>query len=257
VKKKPGNNHYTFAVRLCISAVGARRKKHGITVPIEYVRDRFPKGQGTIGDIKAAFQLAATDGIYSLREYGLMPLQNEDAWALTVKTQLFTCRVPTFAPTRTRNCLRKLRTQTNRLRVCRNMGRNSLPQDTVGAAHDPFGYLFSDSTSLSSSAPVSNVSFDQHAAHMLVLRVTRPYRTKVKVPILAAKNALGWGSLRLLFTPPRDRDEVRACPSYTAFSRLRRCGLHSWPYTEPQWIRPCWSRRRDSDARESHWPGHS
>jgi hypothetical protein len=51
-KRKLGNNHYTFAVRMCMAKVLKWRMRYNYQEPIEFVFDQMSKGKG---DINAVF----------------------------------------------------------------------------------------------------------------------------------------------------------------------------------------------------------
>jgi hypothetical protein len=79
LRERLGKNHYTFAVRMCISFVEQWRKRHGyITEPIQYVFDQMTKGKG---DIEDAMKIGASGGSDGLRRYGIY----EDGWSFQSK----------------------------------------------------------------------------------------------------------------------------------------------------------------------------
>lgn len=77
-----GNNHYTFAVRMCMGRVIRWRYKFGRTdVPLQYVFDRVSKGKG---EIDAVFNRALSESAEgSLRDMGLTPA----GWSFQDKAQ--------------------------------------------------------------------------------------------------------------------------------------------------------------------------
>jgi len=58
-KLKLGNNHYTFAVRMCMAKVLKWRTKYGHKEPIKFVFDQMSKGKG---EINAVFEEALREG---------------------------------------------------------------------------------------------------------------------------------------------------------------------------------------------------
>ena len=57
IRERLGQNHYTFAVRMCIAFIHEWREKYGHTEPVQYVFDRLAKGKG---DIEGALKIAAS-----------------------------------------------------------------------------------------------------------------------------------------------------------------------------------------------------
>lgn len=91
LRERLGQNHYTFAIRMCMSFIERWRQQHGHTEPIQYVFDRLSKGKG---DIEDALQVAASGGSDAVRRYGIyqggwsfqnwanvIQLQAADIWA--------------------------------------------------------------------------------------------------------------------------------------------------------------------------------
>jgi hypothetical protein len=91
LRERLGQNHYTFAIRMCMSFIERWRQQHGHTEPIQYVFDRLSKGKG---DIEDALSIAASGGSDAVRRYGVyqggwsfenkadvIQLQAADIWA--------------------------------------------------------------------------------------------------------------------------------------------------------------------------------
>jgi hypothetical protein len=66
---KIGNNHYTFAVRMCMGKIIKWRRRHNHDGPVQFVFDRMTKGSG---EINAVFEFAIKEGEEkTLRENGI------------------------------------------------------------------------------------------------------------------------------------------------------------------------------------------
>jgi hypothetical protein len=72
-------NHYTFAIRHCISYVEKWRRKYKYRDPIQYVFDRLSKGKG---EINRQMELAASGKEAALRVYGIQ----KDGWSFQDKS---------------------------------------------------------------------------------------------------------------------------------------------------------------------------
>ncbi len=92
-KRKLGNNHYTFAVRMCMAKVLKWRMKYGYKEAVEFVFDQMSKGKGEInavfeealkeGDEKALVHGISRDAGWSFQSKAkVLPLQGADilAW---------------------------------------------------------------------------------------------------------------------------------------------------------------------------------
>jgi hypothetical protein len=87
-----GENHYTFAVRMCLARVRRWREKYGHTGPVQFMFDRMTKGHGEImkvfeQSLEEGEEQALTFGIskdgYSFQDRAvILPLQAADilAW---------------------------------------------------------------------------------------------------------------------------------------------------------------------------------
>jgi hypothetical protein len=63
-----GNNHYSFAVRMCMAKVLKWRMKYGCKEPIKFVFDRMSKGTG---EINAIFEQALKEGDEKALAHGI------------------------------------------------------------------------------------------------------------------------------------------------------------------------------------------
>jgi hypothetical protein len=79
---KLGNNHYTFAVRMCMGKVAKWRKRHAYKEPVQFVFDRMSKGRG---EIDAVFELALKEGEEkALRENAIQ----KNGWSFANKAEV-------------------------------------------------------------------------------------------------------------------------------------------------------------------------
>jgi hypothetical protein len=78
VRLRLGQNHYTFAIRMCVACVEKWRQEYEYKEPMQYVFDRMSKGSG---DIDNALKIAASGGSDAVRRYGIY----EDGWSFQSK----------------------------------------------------------------------------------------------------------------------------------------------------------------------------
>jgi hypothetical protein len=108
LRDKLGENHYTFAVRVCTALVDKWRQKHGYKEPVQYVFDRLSKGRG---DIDAIFNILVKGGLDADRRYGVfegsrcfqdkaqvVQLQAADIWAWENYRYMGDCFIPSRTP---------------------------------------------------------------------------------------------------------------------------------------------------------------
>ena len=81
IRLRLGENHYTFAIRMCVAFIEKWRQNHNHTEPMQYVFDRLSKGRG---DIDNALSKAASGGQDAIRRYGIY----EQGWSFQSKTEV-------------------------------------------------------------------------------------------------------------------------------------------------------------------------
>jgi len=89
MRRRFGNNHYTFAIRMCVAFLEKWRARNGYMEPMQYVFDRLTKGKGDIDD---ALGIAASGGDDAIRRYGIY----KDGWSFqdkSIVTQLQTADI--------------------------------------------------------------------------------------------------------------------------------------------------------------------
>jgi hypothetical protein len=77
-----GNNHYSFAVRMCMAKVLKWRMKYGYKEPIEFVFDQMSKGAG---EINAIFEKALKEGDEAALIHGI---SRDAGWSFQSKTKV-------------------------------------------------------------------------------------------------------------------------------------------------------------------------
>jgi Protein of unknown function (DUF3800) len=80
---KLGENHYTFAVRMCMAKVLKWRLKYGYTEPVQFVFDRLSKGKG---EITAMFDEALREGDERALLHGI---SKQAGWSFSSKEQVW------------------------------------------------------------------------------------------------------------------------------------------------------------------------
>jgi Protein of unknown function (DUF3800) len=81
LRKKFGENHYAFAVRICTAMVNRWRDEHHYEQKIQYTFDRMTKGKG---DIDALFGTLVSGGQDAMNRYGVY----KDCWSFQDKAQV-------------------------------------------------------------------------------------------------------------------------------------------------------------------------
>lgn len=81
LRRKFGDNHYAFCIRVCTAMVNRWREQYHYGQPVQYVFDRLSEGQG---EIDAMFGILVSGGDDAMRRYGVY----KGCWSFQDKAQV-------------------------------------------------------------------------------------------------------------------------------------------------------------------------